>query len=87
MQNDYNNEPGKTTVDKAGGFARSASQQLEQKSKDVADDAQKMLKEGKEEISKVMETLDKKVRENPWPIIAGVVVGSFLLGCLVGKSK
>ena len=87
MQNDYNNKQGQPPADKAGEFVRSAGQQIEQKSKDIVGDAQKMLKEEKERISKVIETVDKQVRENPWPVVAGVGIGAFLLGCLIGKSR
>lgn len=87
MQNDYNNKQGQSTADKAGEFVSSAGQQIEQKGKDIAGDAQKILKEGKEEIDAVIETVDKQVHKNPWPIIAGVAVGSFLFGLLISKFK
>jgi len=87
MQNDYDNKHGQSTADKAGEFVKSAGHRIEQKGKDMADNTQKMIKEGKEEIETVIETVDKQVHENPWPIIAGVAFGSFLLGCLIGRSR
>lgn len=87
MQNDYNNKQKQDTADKADEFVESAGQQMEQKGKDVASDAQKMLKEGREEIDTAIATVDKQVHEKPWSIIAGVAIGSFILGCLMGKSK
>ena len=89
MPNDYNSRPGQgqTTADKASEFTRSASQQAEEKGKEIAGDAQKMLKQGQEQAGKLLESLDKQVRDNPWPVIAGVAIGSFLLGALVSKSN
>jgi ElaB/YqjD/DUF883 family membrane-anchored ribosome-binding protein len=91
MANDYNNRQGQgqgqTAADKASEFARSAVQQAEEKGKNIAGDAQKMLKQGQEQAGKVMESLDKQVRDNPWPIIAGVAIGAFLLGSLMSKSS
>ena len=90
MPNDYNSTrqgQGQTTADKASEFARSAGQQGEEKAKDIAGDAQKMLKQGQEQAGKALESLDKQVRDNPWPVIAGVAVGAFLLGSLVSKSN
>jgi ElaB/YqjD/DUF883 family membrane-anchored ribosome-binding protein len=89
MPNDYNSRQGQgqTTADKASEFARSAIQQGEEKARDIAGDAQKMLKQGQEQAGKALESLDKQVRDNPWPIIAGVAIGSFLLGSLVSKSN
>jgi len=87
MQNDYTSKQGQTTADKAAEFARSAGQQAEQKGKDIASDAQKMFKEGQEQAGKIMETVDRQVRENPWPVIAAVAAVSLLLGCVISKSN
>jgi len=89
MQNDYNNKQGQgqTIADKASEFARSSGQQAEEKGKEIAANAQKMLKQGQEQAGKAFESLDKQVRQNPWPVIAGVAVGAFLLGSLVSKSN
>jgi ElaB/YqjD/DUF883 family membrane-anchored ribosome-binding protein len=82
MQNDYSKE-GQSAADKASEFARSAGQQ----GREIAADAQKMLKQGQEQAGKALQSLDKQVRDNPWPVIAGVAVGAFLLGSLVNKSR
>jgi len=86
MQNDYTKQ-GQTAADKASDFVRSAGQQGTEKAKDMAGDAQKMLKEGQEQAGQILSSLDKQVRDNPWPIIAGVAVGAFLLGSLINKSN
>jgi ElaB/YqjD/DUF883 family membrane-anchored ribosome-binding protein len=97
MPNDYSSRQGQTqgqgqgqgqsTTDKASEFARSAGQQVQEKSKDIVGDAQKKIKEGQEQVGKVIETLDKQLRENPWPIVAGVAIGAFILGSIVSKSN
>jgi len=90
MQNDYNNKQGQTQTldkDKINDFARSAINQGEDKIKDIAGDAQKKLKQVQEQAGQVMSTVEKQVRENPWPILTGVAIGFFLLGSLFGKSK
>ena len=86
MPNEFNSRQGQTTADKASEFARSAGQNAEEKGNEIAGDAQKMLKQGQEQAGKALESLDKQVRDNPWPIIAGVAIGSFLLGSLFSKS-
>lgn len=91
MQNDYNNRYGQTqTAEKGkgnGDFARSAIKQGEEKAKDMSGDIQKQLKEGQEQAGQIISAVDKQVRENPWPVIAGVAIGSFLLGSLISKSN
>jgi ElaB/YqjD/DUF883 family membrane-anchored ribosome-binding protein len=86
MPNDYSSRQLPSVADKASEFTKSAGQHVEEKSKEMAADAQKMLKQGQEQAGKMMDTLDKQVRDNPWPIIAGVAVGSFMLGSLLTKS-
>ena len=57
-----------------------------EKVKDIAEEAKKHLKEGQEQAEHTLGVLDKQVRENPWPVIAGVAVGAFLLGSFTGKK-
>jgi len=87
MKNEQNNKKGQATADKASELVKSAGEKIEQKGNDIAGDTKKLFEEGKEEISAAIETVDKQVRENPWPIIAGVAVGSFLFGFLISKFK
>ena len=86
MQNNYSNRQGQMQ-DKENDFVRSAVKQGEEKVKDMASDAQQQLQEGQKQVSQVIGTLDKQIRDNPWPIIAGVAVGAFLLGSLINKSN
>ena len=49
-------------------------------------DLQSMLKQGQEQAGQLVKALDKQVKDNPWPIIAGVAIGAFLLGTISGRS-
>jgi ElaB/YqjD/DUF883 family membrane-anchored ribosome-binding protein len=82
MSNDFNKEK---LPD--GGYARTAIKEGTDQIKDFAENAQKQFKEGQEQIGKALSTVDKQVRENPWPVVAGVAIGSFLIGVLLSKSN
>ena len=87
MGNDFNNKQGQSTMDKASEFTRTSGQQIEEKGKDMIGDAQKTIKQGQEKIGKFAELADKQVRENPWPILAGVAVISWVIGRLMASRK
>lgn len=89
MPNEYNSRQGlgQSPSEKASEFTKSAGQQVEEKGKEAAGDVQKMLKQGQEQAGKALETLDKQVRDNPWPIITAIAIGSFLLGSVISKSN
>jgi len=59
----------------------------ESKLRNTLYEAEKRLKEGREQITKMAADIDKKAHENPWPVVAGVGVSCLLLGLLIGKSK
>jgi len=50
-------------------------------------EAEKKLKQGFEQATKMANDIDKKTHENPWPVVAAVGVSCLLLGLLIGKSK
>jgi ElaB/YqjD/DUF883 family membrane-anchored ribosome-binding protein len=81
MQNDYGKE--KEGAARVGDYIN----QGEDKFKVIAAEAQKKLKETQEQVAQLASTLDKQVKENPWPAIAGVAVGCLFLGFIMGKSK
>ena len=49
--------------------------------------ADEALEEGGERLKDAAEDIDEKVRENPWPYIGGVAIGTLLLGYILGASK
>lgn len=57
------------------------------KLKNALCEAEKRLKQGYEQATKMASDIDKKTHENPWPVVAGVGVGCLLLGLLIGKSR
>ena len=78
------NAIGKEGVQKAEEFVN----QGEDAFKVIAAEAQKKLKLAQEQIAQMASTVDQKVKENPWPAIAGVAVGCLFLGFIMGsKSK
>ena len=42
---------------------------------------------GSEKAKEIAAEVDEQVRENPWPYIAGVAVGSLLIGYILGRNK
>jgi len=42
---------------------------------------------GTERVREIATDVDKQVRENPWPYISGVALGSLLIGYILGRSK
>jgi ElaB/YqjD/DUF883 family membrane-anchored ribosome-binding protein len=59
----------------------------ESKLRNTLYEAEKRLKEGREQVTKMAADIDKRAHENPWPVVAGVGVSCLLLGLLIGKSK
>jgi len=76
MANDHINKAGQSAIDKASEFARSVGQQVEEK----AEEAQELLEQGQKRIVKYAKVVDKQIHKNPWPVVIGVAVVSFLLG-------
>ncbi len=89
MQNDYTKDKQNQGFSKenTADFGRSAVREETEKFKELAATAQKKLKEGQEQATQIISSVDKHVRENPWPVVASVAIGSFLLGCLIGTSR
>ena len=42
---------------------------------------------GTERAKEIAAEVDQQVRENPWPYIGGVALGSLLIGYILGRSK
>ena len=42
---------------------------------------------GTERAKEIATEVDQQVRENPWPYIGGVALGSLLIGYILGRSK
>ena len=51
--------------------------------KSVAHELQNKMKHRKEQAGEWMCAVNKKVHANPWTVIAGIAVGSFVLGSLI----
>ena len=45
------------------------------------------IEEGEEKVREVVSDLDENVRDNPWPYISGIAVGTLLLGFILGSSS
>jgi len=74
---------GKESVEKAEEFAN----QNEISLKAIAAEAQRKLKLAQEQVTQLATTVDKQVKENPWPAIAGVAVGCLFLGFIMGSKN
>jgi len=55
--------------------------------KSVMSDMETKLKEGQEKFKTAAANVDKQLRDNPWPIVAGVAVGCVLLGFIMGANR
>jgi len=49
--------------------------------------AEKTFEQGSEKIKDAATDLDKKMKENPWPYVAGIAFAALLLGHVLGSSK
>ena len=50
-------------------------------------DVEKGIAQGQDQIKNVASMVDKKFRENPWPIVGGVAVVALLLGFVLGSNR
>lgn len=55
--------------------------------KGVMSDVENKIKLGQEKFKVVAADVDSQLRDNPWPIVAGVAVGCVLLGFIMGANK
>lgn len=55
--------------------------------KNVMSDMEDKIKLGQEKFKTVAAGVDKQLRDNPWPIVAGVAVGCILLGFIMGANR
>jgi ElaB/YqjD/DUF883 family membrane-anchored ribosome-binding protein len=55
--------------------------------RNVMQDVENKLKQGQDKIKTVAAGVDKQLRDNPWPIVAGVAVGCILVGFIMGANK
>lgn len=47
----------------------------------------KMMENCQKKVGHAIEAVDRQLHSNPWPVVAGIAVGSYMLGCLMGKSS
>ncbi len=71
---------------KEGDISR-AINEGEEKLRNVADDAQRRFKQGKDQVQHLINQADKQLHDNPWPIVAGVAVGCLFLGFFAGNVR
>ncbi len=84
----------KKTEERLGAGTSDMEQKIEQKGREweekargaISDVSQK-LKQGQEIVQEKFEEVDKKLHENPWPILAAVAITSLLLGFIMGNSR
>ena len=57
------------------------------KIKDLVSDVEKSIKQGQEQAKNFAVNADKKIKENPWPIVGGVATVALLLGFAMGSSR
>ena len=55
--------------------------------KEFTQEAQEQIKQGREQLRKIVSEIDKKAHENPWPIVGGVAIGCVLIGFLLGSRR
>ncbi len=63
------------------------TKEAEEKTNELTNEAQRRLKQGEEQLRKVIDNVDKQLRDNPWPVVGGVAVSCLLLGFLMGQSR
>ena len=83
MPSDFDNNDAK------GRFsdAQSAIHDGQEKVKKTAEQLQDDFKQGKEQVGQWASTVDRQLRENPWPIVVGVGLGCLILGAILGTKK
>ena len=74
-------------TEKERNFTQSAIEEGESNLRTALAEAEKKMKQGREQITKWATDIDKRTHENPWPVVAGVGLGCLLLGIVIGKSK
>jgi ElaB/YqjD/DUF883 family membrane-anchored ribosome-binding protein len=61
--------------------------QSEDRIRSAMSEVENTIKQGQDKIKTVAAGVDKQLRDNPWPIVAGVAVGCVLLGFIMGVNK
>lgn len=66
---------------------REGKAELKEGAAEVTRQLQDKLHEGQESIRHYAGVVDKQLRKDPWPVVAGIAVGSLLIGFILGSSK
>ena len=45
------------------------------------------ISQGTEAVTHTITSVDKKIKENPWPYVAGAAAGAFILGFLLHRNN
>ena len=73
--------------DQASAAFHEGEKEFKEVAREVEKNLRKKLLEGKETVQHVTTAVDKQMRTNPWPIVAGVAAGCLLLGFVMGTTR
>jgi ElaB/YqjD/DUF883 family membrane-anchored ribosome-binding protein len=79
-----------TTEELVGNTAEQVNQYAregEKRFRETAQTIEKGIKQGQEQVRKAFEQVDKRLHENPWPVVAGIAFSCLLVGFIMGTSK
>jgi hypothetical protein len=73
--------------EKIKDYTESAIEQNQDKIRAVFSEAEKKVRVGQEQLTKIASNLNKQAHESPWPLISGIGLGCLLLGVIIGKMR
>jgi ElaB/YqjD/DUF883 family membrane-anchored ribosome-binding protein len=71
------------TSEQANQYAREG----EKRFRETAQNIEKGIKQGQEQVRRAFEQVDKRLHENPWPVVAGIALSALLVGFIMGTSR
>ena len=81
------NEAAKEKNDELKGLITSKYSHLREAMTAGVDQAQEVIKQGREKVIEIAGDVDKRVHKDPWVYIAGTAAASLLLGYLMGSKR
>jgi ElaB/YqjD/DUF883 family membrane-anchored ribosome-binding protein len=90
MQNTYTNketENQNNNRENKNDYISSMANQGEEKVKSALSEMEIKMKQSEEQLRRVATTVDKQLRENPWPVVGGVAAVCLLFGFIMGSKR
>lgn len=73
--------------EKIKDFAESAVEQNQDKIRAAFSEAEKKVRQGQEQLTRLASSVNKQAHESPWSLMTAIGIGCFFLGMIIGRTR